>query len=38
MNTAKPMVLYQIQKGQYNVVAPSKFASSKLEYPRKLPK
>jgi len=38
MNTSKPMVLYQIQKGQYNVVAPSKFASSKLEYPRKLPK
>ena len=38
MNTAKPMVLYQIQKGEYKVVAPSKFASSKLEYPRKLPK
>ncbi|MEX2163686.1 MAG: amino acid ABC transporter substrate-binding protein [Sulfuricaulis sp.] len=37
MNTAKPMVLYQIQKGQYNVVAPSKYAAAKLEYPRKLP-
>lgn len=34
-NTAKPMVLYQIQKGKYNVVAPTKFASSKLEHPRK---
>lgn len=34
-NIAKPMVLRQIQDGKYNVVAPSKFASHKLEYPRK---
>lgn len=33
-NIAKPMVLRQIQDGQYNVVAPSKFASHKLNYPR----
>jgi branched-chain amino acid transport system substrate-binding protein len=31
-NIAKPMVLRQIQDGEYNVVAPSKFASHKLEY------
>ena len=31
-NVAKPMVLRQIQDGEYNVVAPSKFASHKLEY------
>ena len=31
-NIAKPMVLRQIQDGKYNVVAPSKFASHKLEY------
>ena len=31
-NVAKPMVLRQIQDGKYNVVAPSKFASHKLEY------
>lgn len=31
-NLAKPMVLRQIQDGKYNVVAPSKFASHKLEY------
>jgi branched-chain amino acid transport system substrate-binding protein len=30
-NIAKPMVLRQIQDGKYNVVAPSKFASHKLE-------
>ena len=33
-NIAKPMVLRQIQAGNYNVVAPSKFASHKLDYPR----
>lgn len=34
-NIAKPMVLRQIQKGAYNVVAPSKFASHKINWPRK---
>ena len=34
-NIAKPMVLRQIQNGAYNVVAPSNFASHKLNYPRK---
>ncbi len=34
-NIAKPMVLRQIQGGKYNVVAPSKFASHKLDWPRK---
>jgi branched-chain amino acid transport system substrate-binding protein len=34
-NIAKPMVLRQIQEGQYNVVAPSKFASHPLDWPRK---
>jgi branched-chain amino acid transport system substrate-binding protein len=33
-NMAKPMVLRQIQNGKYNVVAPSKFASHKLNWPR----
>jgi branched-chain amino acid transport system substrate-binding protein len=33
-NVAKPMVLRQIQKGKYNVVAPSDFASHKLNWPR----
>ena len=33
-NIAKPMVLRQIQNGKYNVVAPSKFASHKLNWPR----
>lgn len=33
-NIAKPMVLRQIQGGQYKVVAPTKWASSKLVYPR----
>lgn len=32
-NIAKPMVLFQIQDGEYRVVAPTKWASSKLEYP-----
>ena len=33
-NVAKPMVLRQIQNGVYNVVAPSAFASHKLNWPR----
>lgn len=33
-NIAKPMVLRQIQNGKYNVVAPSKFASHKVNWPR----
>ena len=33
-NIAKPMVLRQIQNGEYNVVAPSKYASHELEWPR----
>ncbi len=33
-NIAKPMVLRQIQDGKYNVVAPSKFASHKVNWPR----
>jgi branched-chain amino acid transport system substrate-binding protein len=32
-NTAKPMVLYQVQDGQYKVVAPTKWASSALRHP-----
>ena len=32
-NTAKPMVLYQVQDGAYRVVAPTKWASSKLRHP-----
>ena len=32
-NVAKPMVLFQIQDGQYKVVAPTKWASSKLRFP-----
>ena len=34
-NTAKPMVLRQIQNGQFNVVAPSKWASHPVDWPRK---
>ena len=34
-NIAKPMVLRQIQDGKFNVVAPSKFASHPLNWPRK---
>ncbi len=34
-NIAKPMVLRQIQNGEYVVVAPSAFASHKLNWPRK---
>jgi len=33
-NTAKPMVLRQIQDGKYLVVAPTRWASAKLIYPR----
>lgn len=33
-NVAKPMVLRQIQNGEYNVVAPSKWASHPVTYPR----
>jgi branched-chain amino acid transport system substrate-binding protein len=33
-NIAKPMVLRQIQNGEYNVVAPSKWASHELQWPR----
>lgn len=33
-NIAKPMVLRQIQGGEYNVVAPSAFASHDLAWPR----
>ncbi len=34
-NIAKPMVLRQIQDGKLNVVAPLKWASSKVDWPRK---
>lgn len=33
-NMAKPMVLRQIQNGEYKVVAPSAFATDKLNWPR----
>lgn len=36
-NIAKPMVLRQIQNGQFNVVAPSKWASHPVNFPRKAP-
>ena len=32
-NIAKPMVLYQVQNGEYKVVAPTEWASSKLRWP-----
>jgi len=32
-NTAKPMVLYQVQGGEYKVVAPTEWASSELRHP-----
>jgi branched-chain amino acid transport system substrate-binding protein len=32
-NIAKPMVLYQVQNGKYKVVAPQKWASSKVIFP-----
>jgi len=34
-NIAKPMVLRQIQNGELNVVAPSKWASHPVDWPRK---
>lgn len=34
-NIAKPMVLRQIQNGKYNVVAPTEWASHKIDWPRK---
>jgi branched-chain amino acid transport system substrate-binding protein len=33
-NIGKPMVLRQIQGGEYKVVAPAEFASDELVYPR----
>ena len=36
-NIAKPMVLRQIQNGKYVVVAPTKYASDPVEFPRKAP-
>jgi branched-chain amino acid transport system substrate-binding protein len=36
-NVAKPMVLYQVQGGDYKVVSPTKWAETKLIWPRKLP-
>src|SRR3954447_10453440 len=35
-NPAKPMVLYQVQHGDYKVVFPTKWAESKIVYPRKV--
>jgi branched-chain amino acid transport system substrate-binding protein len=32
-NVAKSMVLYQVQEGDYKVVAPSKWAEAKIVYP-----
>ena len=34
-NIAKPMVLRQVQNGKYKLVAPTAWASSKLNFPRK---
>lgn len=34
-NIAKPMILRQIQNGEYKLVAPAKWAAEKLVYPRK---
>jgi branched-chain amino acid transport system substrate-binding protein len=36
-NVAKPMVLYQVLGGDYKVVAPTKWAETKLVFPRKMP-
>jgi len=33
-NTAKPMVLYQVQDGALKVVAPTKWAEAKVNFPR----
>lgn len=35
-NIAKPMVLRQVQEGDYRVVAPTKWASDPVEWPRKV--
>jgi branched-chain amino acid transport system substrate-binding protein len=35
-NIGKPMVLRQIQNGKYVVVAPTKWATGKVEFPRKV--
>ncbi|MBK1668083.1 amino acid ABC transporter substrate-binding protein [Rhodovibrio sodomensis] len=32
-NIAKPMVLYQVQDGEYKVVAPTKYANADVRYP-----
>lgn len=32
-NTAKPMVLFQVQDGEYKVVAPTKWAAAEVRYP-----
>ncbi|HEV8723677.1 MAG TPA: amino acid ABC transporter substrate-binding protein [Candidatus Binatia bacterium] len=34
-NIAKPMILYQVQKGDYRVVAPTKWAEAKVNFPLK---
>jgi branched-chain amino acid transport system substrate-binding protein len=34
-NIAKPMILYQVQKGEYRVVAPTKWAEAKVNFPLK---
>jgi branched-chain amino acid transport system substrate-binding protein len=34
-NIAKPMILYQVQKGDYRVVAPTKWAEAKVKFPLK---
>jgi branched-chain amino acid transport system substrate-binding protein len=36
-NVVKPMVLYQVLGGDYKVVSPTKWAETKLVWPRKLP-
>jgi branched-chain amino acid transport system substrate-binding protein len=33
-NIAKPMVLYQVQNGEFKVVAPTQWAESEMVYPR----
>jgi len=35
-NIAKPMVMWQIQKGKYTPVAPSKFAAGQVIFPKPL--
>jgi branched-chain amino acid transport system substrate-binding protein len=32
-NIAKPMILYQVRKGEYQVVAPSKWSEAKVKFP-----